>query len=71
MSPVPARVHQEVAEDLFALLHAFFSDKECKVYIAPFDVRLPESEEDEDDSIDTVVQPDIFVLSLITLVTLS
>ena len=33
----------------------------CEVYHAPFDVRLPEGGEDEDD-VDTVVQPDIVVV---------
>ncbi len=62
MSPAPARIHQEVAGDLFALLHSFFFNKECKVYIAPFDVRFPDSDDVEDEDIDTVVQPDISVI---------
>jgi Uma2 family endonuclease len=35
--------------------------KPCRVYIAPFDIRLPRSTE-EDDQIDTVVQPDVFIV---------
>jgi hypothetical protein len=34
---------------------------ECKVYFAPFDVRLPEYDE-ADDFVNTVVQPDISVI---------
>jgi Uma2 family endonuclease len=33
-----------------------------RVFIAPFDVRLPKSSE-EDDQVDTVVQPDLLVVS--------
>jgi Uma2 family endonuclease len=36
-------------------------DKTCNVYAAPFDVRLPESDEAEND-ISTVLQPDISVI---------
>lgn len=35
--------------------------KPCRVYVAPFDVRLPESEE-PDEQIRTVVQPDVLVV---------
>ena len=36
--------------------------KPCKVYFAPFDLLLPESDEADED-IDTVVQPDLLVIS--------
>jgi len=36
-------------------------DKSCEVYYAPFDVRLPEADEMDEDVI-TVVQPDIVVI---------
>lgn len=35
--------------------------KPCRVYVAPFDVRLPESEE-PDEQIRTVLQPDVLVV---------
>src|SRR4029077_16940085 len=35
--------------------------KSCRVYVAPFDVRLPRSTE-QDDQVDTVVQPDVFIV---------
>lgn len=40
----------------------YLFDKKCKVYNAPFDVRLPEGEE-RDDEILTVVQSDLVVVS--------
>jgi Uma2 family endonuclease len=37
-------------------------DKPCHVYVAPFDVRLPKSTE-RDEYIDTVVRPDVLIVS--------
>jgi len=61
MSPAPSRRHQKV---LIALLNEFYNylkGKNCEVYGAPFDVRLPEGDEREEE-IKTVVQPDIAVI---------
>jgi Uma2 family endonuclease len=57
MSPAPTRKHQDVLGALFNQLYNFLKNKPCKVYIAPFDVRLNADEED-----DTVCQPDIVVV---------
>jgi len=60
MTPAPSRVHQEVSAALLSKFYGYLKEKSCKVYAAPFDVRLPfENEKDED--IKTVVQPDIVV----------
>ncbi|MGX7835589.1 Uma2 family endonuclease, partial [Campylobacter fetus subsp. venerealis] len=37
----PRRKHQEVAGLLYSRLLVHLEEKKCKVYIAPFDVRLP------------------------------
>ena len=58
MSAPDAR-HQEILGDIFNQLYNFLRGKPCKVYPAPYDVRLF-YEEDESD--DTVVQPDISVV---------
>lgn len=60
MSPSPNRRHQELAGKLFVKLHTFLEGRPCKVYIAPFDVLMPFGNE-ENDEVDTVVQPDILV----------
>ena len=57
MSPAPSIAHQEISGELFAQLHRYLKGKTCKVYAAPFDVRL---NPDTDD--DTVVQPDISIV---------
>lgn len=61
MSPAPSRRHQEVVLELASQFHNYLKDKPCQVYVAPFDVRLPEIDE-ADEEIETVVQPDIVVV---------
>ncbi|MEW6097142.1 MAG: Uma2 family endonuclease [bacterium] len=61
MSPSPSRRHQEIVGSIFAQFHNYLKDKSCQVYVAPFDVRLPEADEAEEE-IETVVQPDIVVV---------
>ncbi|MEX0882543.1 MAG: Uma2 family endonuclease [Cyclobacteriaceae bacterium] len=57
----PRRIHQEISGKVFNKLFNFLEKHPCKVYEAPFDVRLPvKSKKNED--IDTVIQPDICVI---------
>ncbi len=61
----PNPLHQEVSGELFNLLknHLKTNKKTCKVYHAPFDVRLiKNSERKTDKEIYTVVQPDLCVI---------
>jgi Uma2 family endonuclease len=54
-----SRIHQEISGNLYYALRLFLNDKPCKVYAAPFSVRLfPRA----DKSDDTVVEPDITVV---------
>jgi Uma2 family endonuclease len=64
MLPAPRRVHAEVGYNISWQLGSFLKNNECKckVYPAPFDVRLPTNGETASDKIDTVVQPDICVV---------
>jgi len=59
--PAPSPPHQRIVLELGHQLINALKDKTCRVYVAPFDVRLPRSTE-EDDQIDTVVQPDVFIV---------
>lgn len=61
MGPAPVRRHQEIAGELFRIIAEALEGSPCRPYIAPFDVRLPRSNE-ADDAVDTVVQPDISVI---------
>lgn len=61
MTPAPNRYHQDLSGKLFTEIKVFLKDKKCQVYAAPFDVRLPEANQSEDEIL-TVVQPDISVI---------
>jgi Uma2 family endonuclease len=63
MSPAPSSLHQKVSMELSRQIANFLKGKKCKVFTAPFDVRLPESVLlNKDHEITTVVQPDICVV---------
>jgi len=55
----PNSRHQEILMELSTQFHTFLRGKPCRVYPAPFDVRLYYKEDESDD---TVVQPDISIL---------
>jgi Uma2 family endonuclease len=61
MSPAPTPCHQEVVGEIHRQLANQLKGKRCKVFLAPFDVRLPERGE-ADEEIRTVVQPDLSVI---------
>ena len=55
----PNTKHQAILMEISSRFHEYFRGKPCQVFPAPYDVRLF-YEEDESD--DTVVQPDIMVI---------
>lgn len=61
MSPAPSRSHQDISRDVTVKIAVYLRGNPCKVYAAPFDVRLPKISND-DATIYTVVQPDICVV---------
>ena len=61
MSPAPSRRHQEAVVGLVGQIAPQLRRRPCRVYVAPFDVRLPRDAE-ADAEVDTVVQPDIAVI---------
>ena len=59
MSPAPREIHQRVSMRLSGELYAFFKERTCRLYSAPFDVRLPmKGKGTADNQIYTIVQPD-------------
>jgi Uma2 family endonuclease len=60
--PCPSRPHQAIVLELGRQVANALEDKPCRACVAPSDVRLPKSSE-EDDLIDTVVQPDVLIVS--------
>lgn len=61
MSPAPSVRHQEVSGNLTGEMYHAFKGYPCKLFAAPFDVRLPKKSK-EDKDIYTVVQPDLCVI---------
>lgn len=64
MSPAPNVKHQDISINLSSLLHGYFKHKKCRVYAAPFDVRLYDRKKSilVSQDIHTVVQPDLCVI---------
>lgn len=64
MAPAPNVRHQDISMNLSSLLHSYFRHKKCKVYAAPFDVRLYDRKKSilASQEIHTVVQPDLCVI---------
>ncbi|MBT3273749.1 MAG: Uma2 family endonuclease [Spirochaetales bacterium] len=60
MSPAPTRKHQGIITNIIRELSNYLKDKNCNIYGAPFDVRLPDGFKN-DAAVNTVVQPDITV----------
>jgi len=61
IGPAPGSVHQLISGAVFAELYNYLKSKPCRVFSAPFDVRLIRRSIDDKDII-TVVQPDICVI---------
>ena len=61
MSPAPREIHQRVLNEINFELMSFFRNKTCRVYPAPFDVRIP-TKGTTDNQIYTIVQPDLCVV---------
>lgn len=62
MSPAPGRRHQSLLGKLHYAFREPFEALPCEVYLAPFDVRIPKRDDQPDEDIDTVVQPDLTVV---------
>jgi Uma2 family endonuclease len=58
----PNTNHQVILANTLVLFAAFLKKKPCKVFIAPFDVRLPVKNQKKDDEVTTVVQPDLCIV---------
>lgn len=61
MAP-PSRIHQEIVSELIRQFGNYLEGKRCKVYPAPFAVRLFEKDGDSPEDVDTMVEPDISIV---------
>jgi Uma2 family endonuclease len=64
MSPAPSSEHQSIVTNLGGVLYNFFYKKPCKLFYAPFDVRLYDRKKSivANKDIYSVVQPDLCVI---------
>lgn len=60
MQAAPSRIHQEISGELYLQFGSYLKGKPCKVYHAPFCVRLDVEKNDYD--IKNVVEPDITIV---------
>ncbi len=61
MSPAPLTEHQRIAGRIFSDVEQYLRRKSCKVFIAPFDVRLPKKGTVSNNPY-TNVQPDVCIV---------
>jgi Uma2 family endonuclease len=66
MSPAPNTTHQRMVRELAVALHTALTGSPCELFLAPFDIRLPDknnaADHLEDEDIITVVQPDLAII---------
>lgn len=58
----PSSRHQEISFEIGRQLGNYLEGKRCRVYPAPYGVRLFEQDGDDPEDVDTVVEPDISVI---------
>lgn len=58
----PSNAHQLICGELLRQIANYLVGKRCKIYPAPFDVRLFECKEDSPEDVSIVVQPDLSVI---------
>lgn len=58
----PSRIHQEICFEIGRQLGNYLEGKPCRVYPAPFSVRLFEQDGSRPEEVDTVVEPDLCVV---------
>lgn len=58
----PSDIHQDISGEIHYQLKDYLRGKKCKVYYAPFDVRLFEEAGERPEDVDLVLQPDLLVV---------
>jgi Uma2 family endonuclease len=59
MSPAPSSRHQSILVELCVQVAPHVKGTRCRVFVAPFDVLLPETGSQREDDVPNVVQPDL------------
>jgi Uma2 family endonuclease len=58
----PTWQHQAISMELAAQFHSYLNDKPCMVFAAPFDLSIPEHDENDEKISNLVAQPDLVVV---------
>jgi Uma2 family endonuclease len=61
IAPAPLLEHQDIAGDVYRQLGNALREGPCRVFVAPVDVRLPKTNE-ADEQVDTAAQADVLVV---------
>ncbi len=64
MSPAPSLKHQNIITNLGGSLYQYFHKRPCKLFYAPFDIKLYDSKKSKlrDQEVFSVVQPDLCII---------
>lgn len=62
MSPAPRAMHQRVQGKIYNRIYNYLENKKCEVFVSPFDVRIPLKNQKSNDTVFSVVQPDICIV---------
>lgn len=62
MTPAPNIKHQGISFNLTGIFRNYLLKKNCRGFAAPSDVRLPKKKNKSDETIYTVLQPDLYVV---------
>jgi len=62
MTPAPSMKHQDISFQLAGIFRNYLFGKKCKGFTAPSDVRFTNGKNKADETIKTVVQPDIYIV---------
>lgn len=62
MQAAPTRIHQEILGELFKQIAVYLTGRPCKVYPAPFCVRLPQDHEKNENENENIIEPDISII---------
>ena len=62
LQAAPTPMHQEILMELSKQIAVFLTGKPCRIYPAPFCVRLPQGYEKNQKEIKNVVEPDISII---------
>ena len=62
MTPAPNLKHQEISFNLTGIFRNYLLKNKCRGFAAPSDVRLPKNKNKSDETIYTVLQPDLYVV---------